>query len=176
MTVANPNQYLLLLTERGFGKRTAVSQFRTTGRNVQGVIALKINDKTGVLAAAVVVGKNEEEVMVGSAKAMVFRTRIEEIRMLSRATQGVMVMTKLREGDKVISLSAFRERLPEEIPQLPRLTASRPAAPRQNGHKNGNGAVAQQLTLGVDVAEPEENGVEEPDADSDGPAEDGTKG
>ncbi|MEK9658809.1 MAG: DNA gyrase C-terminal beta-propeller domain-containing protein, partial [Chloroflexota bacterium] len=173
MDVANPDDQLLVLTVRGFGKRTPVNRFRTTGRNVQGVIALKITDKTGPLAGAVVTGPEVEEVMVGSSKAMVYRTRLEEIRTLGRNTQGVMVMTKLADADRVISLSAFKERSWEEIPQLPTLAA----APKPPAGKRAKEApppapaapASPQLALRLD-------GDEEPDepdeADEDAPEDD----
>jgi DNA gyrase subunit A len=110
MDVATDGAQLLILTARGYGKRTIVDHFRKTGRGVQGVIALKITDKTGPIAAAVITGPDVEEVMVGSSKAMVYRTAIKEIRTLGRNTQGVQVMTKLQATDRVISMSAFKER------------------------------------------------------------------
>ena len=115
MDVATPDAQLMILSSRGYGKRTAVEKFRITGRNVQGVIAMKITDKTGPIAAAVVTGPDVEEIMVGSQKAMVFRTPIMEIRSMGRATQGVQVMTKLSEEDRVISMSAFKERTWEDF-------------------------------------------------------------
>jgi DNA gyrase subunit A len=114
MDVATEGAQLLILTSRGYGKRTIVDNFRKTGRGVQGVIALKITDKTGDIAAAVVTGSDVEEVMVGSSKAMVYRTAIKEIRTLGRNTQGVQVMTKLQGDDHVMSMSAFKERSWEE--------------------------------------------------------------
>ncbi|MEE8518293.1 MAG: DNA gyrase subunit A [Dehalococcoidia bacterium] len=132
MDVANPDDQVLVLTVRGYGKRTAVDKFRKTGRNVQGVIALKISETTGLMAGAVVLGPDAEEVLVGSAKAMVYRTSLEEIRTLGRNTQGVKIMTKLADDDQVISLSAFRERSWDEIPVLPSLTAG-PRATSTNG-------------------------------------------
>ena len=114
MDVATDGAQLLILTDRGYGKRTIVDNFRKTGRGVQGVIALKITDKTGDIAAAVVTGADVEEVMVGSSKAMVYRTAIKEIRTLGRNTQGVQVMTKLQGDDHVMSMSAFKERSWEE--------------------------------------------------------------
>jgi DNA gyrase subunit A len=114
MDVATEGGQLLILTDRGYGKRTIVDHFRKTGRGVQGVIALKITDKTGHIAAAVITGPEVEEVMVGSSKAMVYRTAIKEIRTLGRNTQGVQVMTKLQGEDRVMSLSAFKERSWEE--------------------------------------------------------------
>ena len=118
MDVATPDAQLMILSSRGYGKRTAVEKFRITGRNVQGVIAMKITDKTGPIAAAVVTGPDVEEIMVGSQKAMVFRTPIMEIRSMGRATQGVQVMTKLSEDDRVISMSAFKERTWEDFEQI----------------------------------------------------------
>jgi DNA gyrase subunit A len=162
MDVANPDDQLLVLTVRGFGKRTPVNRFRTTGRNVQGVIALKISDKTGPLAGAVITGPDVEEVMVGSSKAMVYRTRLEEIRTLGRNTQGVMVMTKLADADRVISLSAFKERSWEEIPQLPSLAAApKPPAGKRAKAAPPPPAPAPQLALGLDDEEPDEPDAED---------------
>ena len=164
MDVAKPSDFLLVLTERGYGKRTAVKQFRTTGRNVQGVIALKITDKTGLLAAAVVTGPDVEEVMVGSAKAMVYRTLIAEIRMLSRATQGVMVMTKLRPDDRVISISAFKEGAYQDVASLPQLAPP----PRE---EPTNGKRPHQLAMDVPMDEADEADKDEPAEDEDDVAE-----
>ena len=116
MEVVTPDARLLILSELGYGKRTAVDLFRTTGRNAQGVNAMKITEKTGPIAGAVVTGDDEEEIIVGSRKAMVYRTSIAEIRAYGRIAQGVKVMTKLAEGDVVISMSAFRERTHEDFP------------------------------------------------------------
>jgi DNA gyrase subunit A len=146
MDVARETDQLLLLTVKGYGKRTAVNKFRITGRNVQGVIALKITELTGPLAGAVVTGPEVEEVMVGSAKAMVYRTRLDEIRSLGRNTQGVKIMTKLADGDQVISMSAFRERSWEEIPELPKV-----ASGRRNGSNGTNGHQSDQSEIAMDA-------------------------
>ncbi|MDE2764824.1 MAG: hypothetical protein OXI25_00125, partial [Chloroflexota bacterium] len=134
MDVAHPEDQLLLLSEKGYGKRTGVALFRTTERGAQGVIALNINEKTGPMAAAVVISQGVEEVMVGSAKAMVYRTRIKEIRSLGRATQGVKVMTKLHDDDQVISISAFKTgEFEDDDTELPVLDAPK-VERRKNGH------------------------------------------
>ena len=160
MDVAKPGAQLLVLTERGYGKRTLVDHFRKTGRGVQGVIALKIMDKTGPLAAAVVTAEDVEEIMVGSAKAMVYRTAIKDIRTLGRNTQGVQVMTKLQPDDQVISMSAFKERSweeEEELPKLPKVSARKTSKNSTNGRKPAN----PQLKLDIPPAE-------EPPADGKG--------
>lgn len=156
MDVAKDSDQLLLLTVKGYGKRTAVNMFRTTGRGAQGVIALKITDKTGPMAAAVVVGPDFDEVMVGSAKAMVYRTRIKEIRTLGRATQGVMVMTKLQSDDQVISISAFKEGAVEEESEIPVLSAPKP-------EKRNKGLSKSKSTKASDaeIVEPQESPEED---------------
>ena len=153
------------MTERGYGKRTAVKQFRITGRNVQGVIALRITDKTGPMAAAVVTSSDVEEVMVGSAKAMVVRMNINEIQTIGRVAQGVKVMTKLQDDDKVISLSAFKEGAGQT--ETPAVSQFMPL--RKNGHKTPS--VSQQLPLDVDIEEDqdifdEDEGAPEGDEES----------
>jgi DNA gyrase/topoisomerase IV subunit A len=84
--------------------------------------------------------------MVGSAKAMVYRTRLDEIRSLGRNTQGVKIMTKLADGDQVISMSAFRERSWEEIPELPKV-----ASGRRNGSNGTNGHQSDQSEIAMDA-------------------------
>ena len=107
MDVARPKDRLLLLTRSGYGKRTEASKFPLTDREAMGVIAQIVNDKTGLVAAAVVADSDNEEVIVGSAKAMVLRTRIDEWPIQGRAAEGVRVMTELSDDDRVISVGAF---------------------------------------------------------------------
>jgi len=161
MDVAKDTDQLLLLTMRGYGKRTAVNMFRTTGRGAQGVIALRITEKTGPMAAAVVVGPDFDEVMVGSAKAMVYRTRIKEIRTLGRATQGVMVMTKLQPDDQVISMSAFKEGAIEEDSEIPVLSAPKiEKRPAKSSRKVKSAEAETDAEIeDLDVSETEEQAV-----------------
>jgi DNA gyrase subunit A len=174
--VATPGAQLLVLTERGYGKRTIVDHFRTTGRGVQGVIALKITDKTGPIAAAVITGPDVEEVMVGSAKAMVYRTAIKEIRTLGRVTMGVQVMTKLRPDDQVISMSAFKERSfeGEDLTIQPEMigTVKREITDGANGVNAPIGTNGHtdnpQLTMELTIDDPASG---EPEADGDGDGE-----
>ena len=134
MEVVTPDARLLIVSELGYGKRTAVETFRTTGRNTQGVIAMKITEKTGPIAGAVVTGSDDEEIMVGSRNAMIYRTSLAEIRTLGRNTQGVKIMTKLADDDVVISMSAFRERTWEDFEKLPKVQPKKARAASTNGH------------------------------------------
>jgi len=134
MEVVTPDARILIMSELGYGKRTAVETFRTTGRNTQGVIAMKITEKTGPIAGAVITGSDDEEIIVGSRNAMVYRTSLADIRTLGRITQGVKVMTKLAEDDVVISMSAFRERTWEDFERLPKVQPKKVRAASTNGH------------------------------------------
>jgi hypothetical protein len=99
--------------------------------------------------------------------AMVYRTRIDEIRRLGRATQGVMVMTKLGPKDQVISMSAFKERAFEDVPELPKLSAPRRAT-GTNGRAKGGASGNQSGQLAMDVpASDEAEDVEGADLDDD---------
>ena len=144
MDVATADAQLMILSSRGYGKRTSVEKFRTTGRNVQGVIAMKITDKTGPIAGAVVTGPDVEEIMVGSQKAMVYRTTLKEIRTSGRIAQGVQVMTKLATDDRVISMSAFKERTWEDFEAIPPVIPSKPKPKAQGSDNQG---LTPQLTM-----------------------------
>ena len=174
MEVVTPDARLLIMSELGYGKRTAVETFRTTGRNTQGVIAMKITEKTGPIAGAVITGSDDEEIMVGSRNAMIYRTSLAEIRTLGRVAQGVKVMTKLTEDDVVISMSAFRERTWEDFENLPKVQPKRTRAASTNGHAaavSDDVAVAAEDTDAIGDAEAEEpldaGDAGEPDGDED---------
>ena len=164
MEVVTPDARLLIMSELGYGKRTAVETFRTTGRNTQGVIAMKITEKTGPIAGAVVTGSDDEEIMVGSRNAIIYRTSLAEIRTLGRNTQGVKIMTKLADDDVVISMSAFRERTWEDFENLPKVEPKKARAASTNGHAS---AAALDETAAEEAPEPEE-----PASDGDAPEAD----
>jgi len=93
---------VLNITENGFGKRTAISEFTRHHRGGQGVIAIQTSERNGAVVAAVLVGDNDEIMLITDAGVLV-RTRVEEIRELGRNTQGV-TMIKLGPGEKVVGV------------------------------------------------------------------------
>ncbi len=95
-------QYLLVVTENGYGKRTEISQYRHQGRGGSGIKTAKATQKTGNLVLSRVLAGDEEDLIVISRKGQVIRAGIKSISILSRATQGVRIM-KLDEDDKVAS-------------------------------------------------------------------------
>jgi DNA gyrase subunit A len=97
---------LLAVSEHGYGKRTPISEYPLQGRGGQGVITLKVTDKTGNLVSLERVG-GDEELMVLSAGGVAIRTRVDEVSSYGRSSQGVKVM-RIGEKDHVISAFAIK--------------------------------------------------------------------
>lgn len=93
---------ILTITEKGYGKRTAVNDYRKTARAGKGVINLKITEKTGDVVTTISVNDNDN-IIITTAKGIVIRTSLKNIRVMGRATQGVRIV-KLQQGDKVTDL------------------------------------------------------------------------
>ncbi len=96
------NARLLVVMANGFGKQTPIAQYKVQSRGGSGVKTAKVTSKTGELVAAQLVDA-ETELLALSAKGQIIRTQLATIRMASRATQGVRIMT-LNSGDKVAGI------------------------------------------------------------------------
>jgi DNA gyrase subunit A len=109
----DPEAFLLVVTENGHGKLTALNEYPRQHRGGGGVRTFKIVDKSGDVVAARVV-KLTEQVMLISAEGMVTRTPVKEkdprkgISTQGRSTQGVRLMT-LDEGDSLVAITAFEQ-------------------------------------------------------------------
>jgi len=97
-----PQKHILIVSENGFGKRTALSLFKVQKRGGSGLKAAKITAKTGKLVESTVIQEDEDELIVVSQKGNVIRITLKNISILGRATQGVKIM-RLAAGDKVAS-------------------------------------------------------------------------
>ncbi|MFA6753672.1 MAG: DNA gyrase subunit A [Candidatus Paceibacterota bacterium] len=95
-------EYLLVLTEKGFGKKTNVKEYRLQKRGGSGIKAANINPKTGDLVFAQILYGDEEDLIIISRKGHIIRTGISSIPKLGRATQGVRIM-KLEPGNGAAS-------------------------------------------------------------------------
>jgi DNA gyrase subunit A len=93
---------VLNITENGYGKRTALSDFPRHRRGGQGVIAIQTSERNGAVVGAVLVRDSDELMLITDAGTLV-RTRVEEIRELGRNTQGVTVI-RLNAGEKVVGV------------------------------------------------------------------------
>ena len=98
----NGDTDILLATERGYGKRTALAEFPIKGRGIQGVIGIQCSDRNGALIRALRV-QEEDEVMLISDRGTLVRTRVAEISQLGRNTQGVTLI-RLPDDEKLIGV------------------------------------------------------------------------
>ena len=99
---SSTGDYLLVVTENGYGKKTKISQYRKQSRGGSGIKTAKLTKRTGDLVKAKVLQGGEDLIII-SKHGQVIRTSAKSISSLSRATQGVRIM-KLGSDDKVISL------------------------------------------------------------------------
>ena len=113
LCVIEEDAHVLSITENGYGKRTEVDAYRETGRAGKGIIAMTLNEKTGDLVAQLMVHPNEDLLMI-TDDGTIIRTRVEDIRLCGRATQGVRLM-RVAEGSRIVAVArAEKEEEAEE--------------------------------------------------------------
>jgi DNA gyrase subunit A len=85
---------VLTATENGFGKRTPIAEYTRHGRGTKGMIAIQTSERNGKVVAAVLaaLGETREEIMLISTGGVLIRTRVTDIRVMSRSTQGVTLI------------------------------------------------------------------------------------
>ena len=103
MEITNGNGDLFVITEKGYGKRTAISEYPVHKRGGQGVFTITMTEKKGNLVACRVVGP-QHEIMIMSEEGVVIRVKAGDISKLGRSTQGVKVMNL--SGSDVVSAVA----------------------------------------------------------------------
>ena len=150
MGVVVPSSYLLVVSEGGYGKMTAISlvTYPRHGRGGQGVRTFDLTDKTGPLAAArIVTDPESQEMLIISAKAQVVRISIDDVRETrSRIAQGV-ILWKEREAsddDYVASVAIFQE-----------TDRNGDSGPSSNGHRRNGRAASNGHKADSEVGEPE---------------------
>ena len=94
---------LLVIMEKGYGKRTVLTAFKTQKRAGKGIKAAQVTSKTGKIVSAQIVDPEQKELIVISKKGQIIRTELRSVSVLGRATQGVRVM-RMDSGDGVASV------------------------------------------------------------------------
>jgi len=107
LVAEDENDFVLTATENGFGKRTSITEYTRHARATQGMIAIQTSERNGRVVAATLV-KPDDEIMLITTGGVLIRTRVNEIRAMSRATQGVTLIN-LDKGEKLISLEKVAE-------------------------------------------------------------------
>jgi DNA gyrase subunit A len=150
MDVARDDMDLLVVTENGYGKRTQISQYRKTNRGAKGVKTIKLTEKKGGLAGALVVREHQELVFI-SVGGMVQRTAAGGISQQGRSATGVRVMN-LKEDDVVSAIALVVDDEAVESGELP-----------ASGEAPANG-----VTSDVEASATQAGDVDGADGDSDG--------
>jgi DNA gyrase subunit A len=115
MVVIDPSIYdhdILVISEKGNGKRSEVDEYRLTRRGAKGVKAMSITQKTGKLVAIKAV-KEEYDLMITTKDGVVIRTSIADIRVMGRATQGVKII-RLDDKSEIADVALVRDTSDEE--------------------------------------------------------------
>ncbi len=112
LVAENEDLTVLTATENGYGKRTPISEYTRHSRGTQGMIAIKTSARNGKVVTAKLV-KPDDEIMLITTGGVLIRTRVNEVREMSRATQGVTLIN-LDEGEKLAGLARVIEGEDEE--------------------------------------------------------------
>ncbi len=102
----------LTATQNGYGKRTAVAEYPTKSRATKGVISIKVTERNGLVVGAVQVDDCDQIMMITDAGTLV-RTRVSEISIVGRNTQGV-ILIRTAEDENVVGLQRVAEPVDEE--------------------------------------------------------------
>ena len=94
-------EFILTITENGYGKRSSSYEFRESGRGGQGIINIVTSERNGSIAASYSV-KNDDDIMLITNSGQMIRCKVSEIRITGRNTQGVRIF-KVEDNDKVVS-------------------------------------------------------------------------
>ena len=107
LIIPDVQKQILTVSENGYGKRTKVEDYPVYGRGGQGVIGMQTSERNGNVVGAVQV-RESDEIMLISDKGTLVRTRVEEVSIQGRNTQGVRLI-RLREAEKLVGLEQVEE-------------------------------------------------------------------
>jgi DNA gyrase subunit A len=100
-------QFVLTVSEKGFGKRSSSYEYRTSGRGGKGIVAMVVNDRNGPLIASFPV-EHADQIMLVTDAGQLIRCPVDDIRIAGRNTQGVRIF-KTEETEKVVSVERISE-------------------------------------------------------------------
>src|SRR5215218_9403780 len=137
---SNPGKTVLVVSEKGFGKRTPVDEYRITNRGGKGVKTINVTDKTGKLVGVLDVTE-KEDLMITCKSGVTIRMKVSDIREQGRATQGVKLI-RIDEGDEIAAITKIDVPEVEEI--IAQITdASEPTNSPENPSEGENQVQSQ---------------------------------
>lgn len=147
MAVIKPEQSLLTVCENGYGKRTEIDEYRLTRRGGKGVINIKVTDRNGPVAALRAV-TDDDALMLITAKGILLRMTLDQLRDIGRATQGVRLI-RVEEDDRVVAVARVPSAAEEE---------------EAEGSSAGAGEEPEDATAGTEPVSPTEASAAPPEA------------
>ena len=102
--VVNPGQTILIVTDKGYGKKTVIDEYRLTHRGSKGVKALNVTDKNGMMVALKCIDDSEYDVIIVTDNGTLMKMPLEQVSTLKRATQGVRLIN-LKNDEKVATVA-----------------------------------------------------------------------
>ena len=132
-------EFILTITENGYGKRTSAYEYRITGRGGQGIANIEMSERNGPVVASFPVA-HSDQVMLMTDGGQLIRCPVDDIRIAGRKTQGVVVF-KVAEGERVVSVAGLAE--------------------DENGQENGNGGEAGDAAGATAARTAEDEGGED---------------
>jgi hypothetical protein len=107
--MAEGEQFILTITENGYGKRSSVYEYRRTNRGGQGITNIQTSDRNGAVIASFPV-KSGEQLMLVTDQAKMIRTTVGDIRVMGRNTQGVTIF-RVADNERVVSVARIAPKL-----------------------------------------------------------------
>ncbi|MBS7563113.1 DNA gyrase subunit A [Mucilaginibacter sp. Bleaf8] len=115
IAINDPETTVLVVSEKGYGKRTDIEDYRVTNRGGKGVKTINVTEKTGKLVAIKDV-TDTDDLMIINRSGIIIRIAMNELRIMGRATQGVRLIS-LKEGDEIASVAKIEHSEEEELEQ-----------------------------------------------------------
>ena len=111
--VVNPGQTILIVTDKGYGKKTVIDEYRLTHRGSKGVKALNVTDKNGMMVALKCIDDSEYDVIIVTDNGTLMKMPLEQVSTLKRATQGVRLIN-LKNDEKVATVAIVTKEANED--------------------------------------------------------------
>ena len=124
-------EFILTVSERGFGKRTSAYEYRITNRGGKGIANMELTARTGLAVAAFPVG-DKDQIMLVTDGGPIIRCPVHDIRIARRQTQGVIIF-RVGESERVVSVTRLEGEAAEDAAE----TAAQTATPEGGGEGPG---------------------------------------
>src|SRR5690606_18956911 len=158
-------QQVLTICERGYGKRTALDEFRSQRRGGKGIILIDASDRNGPVIGIALV-KPEDDLMLVTNRGQTIRTRVSEIRETGRNAQGVRVMN-VDEDERVVAIEALQDKDDDELDQEAAAAAAAESTPPASRLASDTSDVEEEVS---EEPNPDEDAIPDEGANSEDPA------